>query len=499
MLSFLIFLPLLFSLILVFVSKPKTVRYLSTCFSSAYFLLSLCLFFLFDPQTEKLQLVQQALWFPKWGVQYFVGIDGLSFWFVILTAFLLPVGVVASWNLIQKQVSFFYASLFLMTTSVMGSFLAIDALLFYVFFESALIPLYFIIGIWGGQKRIYASFKFFIYTACGSLFLLAGIVALMILTASATGDPSASLLEFYKLDFPFVQGEWLSTQNILFLCMFIAFAIKLPCIPFHTWLPLAHVEAPAPGSALLAGVILKMGAYGFLRFLLPLFPQSTEFFAPFICFLVSIGIVYGALMALAQSNMKKLVAYSSVSHMAYVLLGLFSLNLYGLTGGFYQMLTHAVSSSALFLLVGMIYERSHSLNIKDFGGLAKKMPILAIFFIGVSLSAMALPSTGGFISELFVLLGIFQAKAWLPFALSLLGLVFGASYMLYLIHRVFFGSVSPLCQKLKPLSLREAGLILPFLLLVFIMGVFPKLFLKYSSASLKHLQEQQAHYELDIK
>ena len=212
------------------------------------------MFALFDPEAKTLQLIQQVDWFPAWGVQYFVGVDGLSFWFVILTAFLLPISVIASWNLIQKQVSFFYASLFLMTTSVVGTFLAIDTLLFYVFFESALIPLYFIIGVWGGAKRVYASFKFFIYTAFGSLFLLTAFVALMILTAKSTGTLSTNLLEFYKLDLPFVKGEWLSTQNVLFICMFMAFAIKLPCVPFHTWLPLAHVEAPAPGSALLAGL-----------------------------------------------------------------------------------------------------------------------------------------------------------------------------------------------------------------------------------------------------
>ena len=490
MLSCLIFIPLLFSVILAFVKQPGQVRYLSVLFAGVYFLLSLFLFALFDPKVENLQLVQQVGWFPAWGVQYFVGMDGLSFWFVMLTAFLLPICVLASWNLIQKQVSFFYSALFLMTTSVMGTFLAIDALLFYVFFESALIPLYFIIGIWGGKERLYASFKFFIYTACGSLFLLCAIVALMVLNLESTGTLSASLLDFYKLDLPFVKGEWFSTQNILFLCMFMAFAVKLPCVPFHTWLPLAHVSAPAPGSALLAGVILKMGSYGFLRFLLPLCPQSTQFFAPFISLLAGVGLVYGAFMALSQSNIKKLVAYSSVSHMAYVLLGLFSLNLYGLTGGFYQMLTHAVSSSALFFLVGMIYERTNNLNIKDFGGLAKKMPGLAVVFIIISLSAVALPSTGGFISELFVLLGAFSAKNWLAFSFALSGLVLGAGYMLYLIHRVFFGSVSPLCQKLDRLSLREKILIWPFVILVFLMGIFPNWFLKYSTPFLHHLQEQ---------
>ena len=312
---------------------------------------------------------------------------------------MLPVCVYSSWSLVNEKVSGFYCCLFLMSTSVMGTFLSLDTIMFYIFFESSLIPLYFIIGVWGGKNRVYAAFKFFIYTAFGSLFLLVAILALMHLHLQSTGEISSNLLDFYKLELPFIGAHLFNTQNILFFCFFLAFAIKLPFVPFHTWLPLAHVEAPAPGSAVLAAVILKMGSYGFLRFLLPLFPQSVEFFAPVISLLAGIGIVYGAFMALAQTNMKKLVAYSSVSHMAYVLLGIFSLNLYGLTGGFYQMLTHAVSSAALFLLVGMVYERTHNLNISDYKGLAKKMPWLAIFFFIVSLSAIALPATGGFVSE----------------------------------------------------------------------------------------------------
>ena len=474
-------------------------RWCAGAFAGLYFIFSLFLFFVFDPQTEHLQLVEQVSWFPALGIKYFVGLDGLSFWFVILTAFLQLICVGAAWNLIKEKVSGFYGCLFLMNTSVMGAFLAMDGVLFYIFFESSLIPLYFIIGIWGGKDRIYAAFKFFIYTALGSLFLLAAVVALMNLTLQSTGEISASILDFYKLDLPFVKTTLFSTQNILFLCFFLAFAIKLPFVPFHTWLPLAHVEAPAPGSAVLAAVILKMGAYGFFRFLFPLFPQSVELFAPAISLLAGIGIVYGAFMALAQKNMKKLVAYSSVSHMAYVLLGLFSLNLYGLTGGFYQMFTHAVSSSALFLLVGMIYERTHSLNISDYKGLAQKMPKLAIFFIIISLSAIALPSTGGFISEFFVLMGAFTAQNWGAFSLALSGVVFGAIYMLYFIHRVFFGRLSELSQKTSLLSKREIGIILPFIILVFGMGLFPGFFLKYSSASLNHLQDQRENYELNIK
>ena len=510
MLSLLIFFPIFCGLILSFIKNPKLCRLSAGGFSCVYFLFSLLLFIVFDSRSAELQLVEEFSWFPALGVKYFLGIDGLSFWFVLLTAFLNPICVFASWNLIQKKQSLFYACLFLTSASVMGTFLSIDTVLFYIFFESSLIPLYFIIGIWGGKERIYASFKFFIYTGFGSLFLLAGIVALMGLVFQTTGVLSASLLDFYKLDLPFIKTDLFSTQNILFFCFFLAFAIKLPFAPFHTWLPLAHGEAPAPGSAVLAGVILKMGSYGFLRFVLPLFPESVELFSPLVSLLAGFGIVYGALMALAQTDIKKLVAYSSVSHMAYVLLGLFSLNFYGLTGGFYQMLTHAVSSAGLFLLVGIIYERTHNLNILAFGGLAQKMPLTACFFIILSLSAMALPSTGGFISEFFVLMGAFtQAFAgvgdpyvlgnWGAFSLALTGVVLGASYMLYLIHRVFFGAISALSQKSWSLSKREIAVILPFVFLVFGMGIFPKAFLKYSSSSLNHIQEQRQDYELSIR
>ena len=498
MLSVLIFLPLFLGLILLFIKNSEICHKVAGVFSSLYFLLSLCLFVVFDSQTEKLQLVEQVSWFPKLGISYFVAIDGLSFPFVILTAFLLPICVFASWKLILQKTSFFYFCLFMMNTSVIGSFLALDTILFYIFFESSLIPLYFMIGVWGGKERIYAAFKFFIYTGFGSLFLLAAVVALMSLTVH-TGEISASVLDFYKLDLSFIEGSFLSTQNILFLCFFLAFAIKLPFPPFHTWLPLAHVEAPAPVSAVLAAVILKLGAYGFLRFLIPIFPDSTLFFSPFICFLASLAIVYGAFMALAQTNMKKLVAYSSVSHMAYVLLGFFSLNIYGLTGGFYQLFTHAVSSAALFLLVGMIYERTYSLNISNYGGLALKMPRMACFFVIISLSAIALPSTGGFISEFLVLLGVFTAKAWGALALALIGLVLGATYILYFIHRCFFGKTSECSQKTSPLSFREMGIILPFVFLVFAMGIFPNIFLKYSLASLEHLQKNIKNYTLSTR
>ncbi len=497
MLSALIFAPLIFALFLV--TAPNRIwwiQLISLIFSMGYFLFSLSLLFSFNGDTEKLQFIEQMEWISFLGVQYFVAIDGLSFWFVLLTAFLTPISVWASWDVIQKKVKGFYICLFLMVTAIMGTFLSLDAVVFYVFFESSLVPLYLIIGIWGGKERIQASIKFFIYTGLGSLFLLTGIVSLMYLTAQSTGKMSSNLLDFYQLVPAFSTSQVFNQQNILFFCFLIGFAIKLPVVPFHTWLPLAHGEAPASGSAWLAGVVLKMGAYGFFRFLFPLFPQSVESFSPVLSWVGGCSIVYGALMALSQTNIKKLVAYSSISHMGFILVGLFSLNIYGATGAFYQMLSHGLSSAGLFLLVGMIYKRTHMLDIADYGGLAKRMPILSIFFISISLSAIALPGTGGFVSEFFVLLGAFFAGHFGGMIMALLAVVLGAGYMLYLIHRVFYGETGKKIHKIDDLSRREVWLILPISLLIFGMGFFPSFFLKYSEKSLNHLIRSKNSYQL---
>ena len=481
MLSLLIFLPLVFSLFLLLFKKQEVIKWCSFVCSSSYFLFSLSLFFLVDMDSQQFQLVEKYEWLSLLGSNYFVAIDGLSFWFVILTAFLSPISILASWNLIQKKVQAFYICLFLMTTSIMGTFLSLDGILFYVFFESSLVPLYFIIGVWGGAKRIYAAMKFFIYTAFASLFLLAGLIAFMHLVWQSKGVLSASLLDFYSVVPVFDSSNWFNQQNILFFCFFIPFAVKLPMVPFHTWLPLAHVEAPTPGSAWLAAVILKIGAYGFFRFVLPLFPDSVAYFAPFISYLAAFSIIYGAFMALVQENIKKLVAYSSVSHMGYILLGLFSQNAYGITGGFYQMLMHALSSAALFLMVGMLYERSHTLNIAKYRGVAGTMPILAGFFVAISLSTIALPGTGGFISEFFVLVGTFMAGRWESLIVALLAVIVTAAVMLYLIHRVFFGKEDEDSKSFLPLSNREKYLLVPFVIFIFMTGLFPNVFLKYPS------------------
>ena len=478
MLSALIFFPLALALLMVFVRKPERVRTVALSGSLFYFLMGLGLFCFFEPLTRDMQLVERASWLPFFGVQYFVGVDGLSFWFVLLSLFLTPVSVLAAWNM--NRIRAFLICVFLMTTSVMGTFLALDGVLFYLFFESSLIPLYFMIGIWGGKERVRAAFQFFIYTAFGSMFLLAGLVAFMHLA----GGGSGGILDFYAVTPAFVPGVLFNQQNILFFCFFIPFAIKLPLVPFHTWLPLAHGEAPTVGSAWLAAVILKMGAYGFFRFVFPLFPDSLLFFSPFIAWLAAFGILYGALMALAQKNMKRLVAYSSVSHMGYIVLGLVSGNIYGMTGAFYQGITHAVSSAALFLMVGMLFERRRSLMISDYGGWALKLPVLACFFVLISLSAIALPGTGGFISEFFVLIGTFFTPWWSSLLIVIFTIVITAALMLYLIHRVFLGPLKEAPFASSRLSRREITVLVPFVILIFITGLCPMLFFRYSSASL---------------
>ncbi len=496
MLTFLIVLPVGFGLFLLLQNKVHQIKVFSLGFSLFYLSLVLSLFFFFDPHVSRFQMVQQVPWISYLGISYFVGVDGLSFWLVLLTGLLCPISVLASWNLIQTYVKGFYICLFLMTAFVMGTFLSLDGILFYVFFEASLIPLYFLIGLWGGKLRLQAALKFFVYTALGSLFLLAGVVSLMILVKHSTGHFSASVSDFYQLFIPFQEGEFFNLQNMLFFCFLLAFAIKLPLVPFHTWLPLAHVQAPAPASAWLAALVLKMGAYGLFRFVLPLFPQSVESFSPVMIIFSGLAVLYGAFMALSQTDMKKIVAYSSVSHMAFVCLGVFSLHIYALTGAFYQMISHALSSAALFLLVGMIYERTKSLKISDYGGLSKTMPLAACFFVIFSLSVMAFPSTGAFVSEFLIFTGAFQEMGFKALMFPLWGVVLGAVYMLYFIHRVFFGSLSPVCVPCKKLSLREKVVLVPFVVGVFFTGLFPQTLLKYSSPFLSQVKQR---YSLPLK
>lgn len=499
LLTALIFLPLLYALVVWTLPKVSWVRPVSLALSTAHFLLSLTILKKFDVTTEALQLVEKHPWIPQFGISYFVGIDGISLWLVILSTFLVPLIILGSWNAIEDKIKGFHINMFFLLTTMIGTFVAMDGMLFYIFFEASLVPMYFIVGIWGGARRIYATVKFFIYTMFGSVLMLVALLTLMLMTQLQFGTMSASLLDFYKLEIPFVGGSLLNPQTLMFVAFSLAFAIKVPMFPVHTWLPDAHVEAPTPGSVILAGVMLKMGTYGFMRFVLPLFPAAVDAYSGVFFLLGVIGIIYGALVAMVQPDIKKLVAYSSVSHMGYVMIGLFAMNTYGLTGGLYQMLNHGISTGALFFLVGMIYERTHSREISRYGGLAMAMPLFTICFFIATLSSIAVPGTNGFIGEFLILMGAFEAHRWYG-AAAALGVVLGAVYMLWMFKKVFFGPKGELVKDEKhPLSdmtWREVAVMTPLVALIFWMGIFPNHFLDKSKASLEHLAKNYSNYQL---
>jgi NADH-quinone oxidoreductase subunit M len=499
LLSVITLLPLLFALIICLTPKESLVRPVALVLALVEFLISLQLISQFDKSTASLQFVENIPWVPELGIHYFLGLDGLSLWLVIMTTLLMPIAILGSWTAITTRVKGFHAALFVLQTAMIGSFLAMDAVLFYVFFELSLVPMYFMIGIWGGQRRIYATVKFFIFTMVGSLMMLLAIIYLMYATRDTLGEMSSSLLAFYQLKIPFIAGEFTNPQTLLFFAFALAFAIKVPMFPLHTWLPDAHVEAPTPGSVILAAVMLKMGTYGFMRFVIPLFPEAAEHYAWLFLFLGVVGIVYGALVAMVQPDIKKLVAYSSVSHMGYVMIGLFVFNVYGATGSLYQMLNHGVSTGALFLLVGMIYERTHSREIEKYGGLATAMPIYAIIFVIVTMSSIAVPMTNGFIGEFFILLGTFTANPTIAI-IAVSGVVLGAVYMLWMVKRVFYGPAGELVtdkhHPLHDLSLREILVMAPLIVLIFWMGLAPNTFLDYSRASIDNLVHNKDNYQL---
>jgi NADH-quinone oxidoreductase subunit M len=501
-LSTLIFLPVLFAVVIALWPQQSTIRPIALGFSIAHFIYGLTIFREFDPSVVQLQLVEKHMWIERFGINYFLGIDGISFWLVQLTTFLAPLIILASWKSIDQKIRGFHVCFFLLQTAMLGTFLSFDAILFYVFWELSLIPMYFMVGIWGGQRRIYATVKFFIYTMAGSLLMLVAIIYMMYLTQQAFGVMSSSLLDFYKLNIPFVGQEFFSLQTLLFFAFALAFAIKVPIFPLHTWLPDAHVEAPTPGSVVLAGVMLKMGTYCFLRWVLPLFPEATEYWSWIFIMLGVIGIIYGALVAMVQPDVKKLVAYSSVSHMGYIVMGLFIFNHQSLQGSLYQMLNHGISTGALFILIGMIYERTHSREIKNYGGLASVLPLYTIFFFIVTFSSIAVPLTNGFVGEFLILLGTFKAQP-IAAAFAVTGVVLGAAYMLWMCKRVFFGEKGPLVadehHPLHDLNVREIVILVPFVVMIFVMGLFPNMFLKWSEASIDYLIKNKTNYELTIK
>ena len=402
-------------------------------------------------------------------MNYNLGVDGISLWLVMLTTFITPIAILSTWNAVEKNVKGFMAMLLLLETGMLGAFISLDLFLFYIFWELMLIPMYFLIGIWGGKNRIYAAVKFFIYTAVGSLLMLVAIIFVYYF-AVKSGAPmnGFGIQELYKLDLPYHAQFW------LFLAFGFSFAIKVPMFPLHTWLPDAHTEAPTAGSVILAAVLLKMGTYGYVRFAMPLFPEALPTFIPYLAFLSVVGIIYGSLVAMMQDDIKKLVAYSSVAHLGFVMLGVFALNLQGLAGGMIQMVNHGISTGALFLIVGFIYERRHTRLITEFGGIATKMPVFATIFMIVTFSSIGLPGTNGFVGEFLALMGAFQSGLRWYAVFATTGVILAAIYMLWVYQRVMFGKVTnPKNENLKDLSAREIVIMLPLLLFIFWIGIYP--------------------------
>ena len=471
-LSWLLLIPLIGALALLFVPKEQkqTLFSISLLFSSVAFIWSVKILAAFDGSRGDMQLVERVPWMPSYGIEYLVGIDGISLFLVLLTTVLMPIAILASWSVKDKIREYLFFMLVL-ETGMLGAFVALDLFLFYVFWEVMLIPMYFLIGVWGGTRRIYAALKFVLFTMAGSLLMLVAIIYLAMRYAQETQTLSFNLLQLYDLHLPFNQQIW------LFMAFALSFAIKVPLFPFHTWLPDAHVEAPTAGSVILAGVLLKMGTYGFLRFAMPLFPDAALAAAPTMIALSVIGIIYGAVVAMMQDDIKKLVAYSSVSHLGFVMLGLFAFNVQGIQGGIYQMLNHGLSTGALFLLVGMIYDRRHTRRIEDFGGLWKRVPRFSALLLLVMFSSIGLPGLNGFVGEFLILLGAFRVTPlWTAAAAS--GVILGAIYMLWMYRRVILGPLTnPENEKLEDLNGRELLLQAPVAALIVIMGVYPQPFL----------------------
>lgn len=464
----------------VLAAKEEMAKWVTFGVSSLVFLVSLPLWATFDDATPAMQFVEKYHWIASPSINYAVGVDGISLPLVLMTTFLTPLCVLVSWTAVETRVKEFMISLLVMETATVGVFVALDFVLFYVFWETMLIPMYLLIGVWGGPNRVYAAMKFFLYTLAGSVLLLVAIIVLYVYAGERSFDVLTLSRAVYSP----------SLQAWVFWAFFAAFAVKVPMFPFHTWLPDAHVEAPTAGSVVLASVLLKLGTYGFLRFSLPMLPDATQRFTTVVMVLSVVAIIYGAYMAFAQADLKRLIAYSSVSHMGFVTLGIFALNAQGIEGAILQMVNHGITTGALFLCVGMIYERTHSREIVENSGLAKPMPIYATFLVIFGLSSVGLPGMNGFVGEFFVLVGTFL---WSKVAATLaaLGVILAAVYMLWMLQRVVYGvPAQHVTSKLSDLNWREIGTLAPLVVLVFWIGIYPKPVLDVMHASVERLIQQ---------
>jgi NADH-quinone oxidoreductase subunit M len=492
LLTYLIFLPLLASLSVLFIKKENEsfIRWFGFSISVVVFIISLIGFFQFDQSKTGFQFIDKVVWISSLDISYHVGIDGISLLLVLLTTFLTPLTLLSSWKSITVKVKEFTFFMLLLEVGMIGVFVSLDMFLFYIFWEAMLIPMYFIIGIWGGKRRVYAAVKFFLFTMFGSMLMLVAIIWLGVNAINLTGSFTTNLLELYKVGPTIPQ----TIQTYLFFAFFLSFAIKVPIFPLHTWLPDAHVEAPAAGSVILAGVLLKMGTYGLLRFCLPLFPQSAVKFAPYIAVLAVIGIIYGALVSMVQKDIKKLVAYSSVSHLGFVVLGIFALTIESVQGSVIQMINHGLSTGTLFLLVGMIYDRTHTREISDYGGIAKIVPLYSTALMIASLSSIGLPGLNGFIGEFLILVGSFKSvtlNSWWFTAFAATGVIFAAVYLLWMYQRVVFGEVRhPNLNSLSDLSLREKIVLIPIFIFIVWIGVYPSTFLNLTNTSSNNIINQ---------
>ncbi|MEE9217874.1 MAG: NADH-quinone oxidoreductase subunit M [Acidobacteriota bacterium] len=475
-LSWITYLPLLGVLLILLFPKEKgrAIAWTATLVALADFLLSVPLYFALDRASDGFQFIEDVSWIPSIGVRYMMGLDGISLLLVLLTTLLGFIAILSSWTAIKERQKEFYIFMLVLQTGMLGVFMSLDFFLFYVFWEVMLVPMYFLIGIWGGPRRLYAAIKFFLYTLLGSVIMLLGILTLYFFYYGEFGIYTFSIPELHRLG-ALTTPEWLEMQRWIFWAFFVGFAIKVPMFPFHTWLPDAHVEAPTAASVILAGVLLKMGTYGFVRFSLPILPNATRDFLPWLLGLSVVGIIYGAMVAMVQKDWKSLVAYSSVSHLGFCMLGVFALNVNGLNGGILQMINHGISTGALFLIVGIIYEQRHTRLISEFGGLSKQLPVFATIFMIMTMSSIGLPALNGFIGEFTILAGVFQLpnKIWAVLAVS--GIVLGAGYMLWLYQRTMFGKLdNPENMKLRDLNFRETLTLMPLVLLAFWIGLYPK-------------------------